>query len=162
MEWLGQPSHAMMETGGGLFLRPSDGYAERACWLAILCPGHDAEESTVRPKLLIVEDDAAMREVWEAVFGRRGWEVVAASSVAEGLSALDPPPDLLILDLGLPDGGGETILRQVREAGLRTRVVVTTGTDDAAVLSEVRSLRPEAMFAKPINVADVWRESLAA
>ena len=119
-------------------------------------------ELTVRPKLLIVEDDAAMREVWEAVFGRRGWEVVTASSVAEGLTSLDPPPDLLILDLGLPDGGGETILRRVREAGLRTRVVVTTGTDDATVLSEVRSLRPEAMFAKPINVADVWREALAA
>ena len=62
----------------------------------------------------------------------------------------------------LPDGGGEAVLRRVREAGLRTRVAITTGTDDATVLSEVRSLRPEAMFAKPINVADVWREGLAA
>ena len=116
----------------------------------------------MRPKLLIVEDDAAMREVWEAVFGRRGWEVVAASSVAEGLSSLDPPPDFLILDLRLPDGGGEAVLRRVREAGLKTRVAITTGTDDATVLSEVRALRPDAMFAKPINVADVWREALAA
>jgi DNA-binding response OmpR family regulator len=152
----------MMETDRGHFLRSSDGHAERTCLFAALCPGHDAEELTVRPKLLIVEDDAAMREVWETVFGSRGWEVVVTSSVAEGLSSLDPPPDFLILDLRLPDGGGETILRRVREAGLRTRVVVTTGTDDATVLSEVRSLRPEAMFAKPIKVADVWREALAA
>src|SRR4051812_2754718 len=152
----------MMGTDRGLFLRPSDGYAERACLLAILYPGHDAVESTVRRKLLIVEDDAAMREVWEEVFARRGWEVIAASSIAEGLSSLDPPPDFLILDLRLPDGGGEAILRRVREAGLKTRVAITTGTDDAAVLSEVRSLRPDAMLTKPINVADVWREALAA
>jgi len=154
--------HAMMETDRGLFLRSLDGHAGWTCLFAILCPGHDAEESTVRPKLLIVEDDAAMRGVWEAVFGRRGWEVVAASSVAEGLSSLDPPPDFLILDLRLPDGGGEAVLRRVREAGLRTRVAITTGTDDATALGEVRALRPEAMFAKPINVADVWRVALAA
>ena len=116
----------------------------------------------MRPKLLIVEDDSVMREVWETVFGRRGWEVVAASSVAEGLSSLDPPPDFLILDLRLPDGGGEAVLRRVREVGLRTRVAITTGTDDAAVLSEVRALSPDAMLSKPINVADVWRVALAA
>ena len=130
--------------------------------LAIIFSGADPEEAELRPRLLIVDDDAAMREVWGIVFGSRGWEVVAASSVAEGLSSLDPPPDFLILDLRLPDGGGEAILRRVREAGLKTRVVITTGTDDATVLREVMALRPEAMFAKPINVADVWRESLAA
>jgi DNA-binding response OmpR family regulator len=108
---------------------------------------------------LIVEDDPAMREVWQIVFARRGWEVAAATTIAEGLEGLDPPPDYLILDLKLPDGGGEAILRRVREDRLKTRVAVTTGSEDAAQLSEVRGLGPEAVFEKPVNVADVWREA---
>ena len=113
----------------------------------------------MRPKLLIVEDDASMREVWEVVFGSRGWDVTSASTVAEGLALHDPPPDYLILDLLLPDEGGEVILRRVRDAGLKTRVAVTTGSDDAQQLSEVKALKPEALFEKPVNVADVWREA---
>src|SRR4051812_30458119 len=81
-----------------------------------------ARESAVKPKLLIIEDDPDTQAVWRIVFARRGWEVVAASTVAEGRAALEHPPDFLILDLGLPDGGGEAILRAVRDAGLRTRV----------------------------------------
>ena len=81
----------------------------------------------------------------------------SASTVAEGLALLDPPPDYLILDLGLPDAGGEVILRRVRDAGLRTRVAITTGTDDAERLSRVKALKPEVLFEKPVNVADVWR-----
>ncbi len=64
-----------------------------------------------------------------------------------------------ILDLLLPDQGGEVILRRVRDAGLKTRVAVTTGTDDAEQLREVKALKPEALFEKPVNVADVWREA---
>ena len=120
---------------------------------------HDAGEFALRPKLLIVEDDPAMQTVWDVVFSQRGWDVAIASTVAEGLASLDPPPDYLILDLMLPDGGGEAILRRVRDAKLKTRVAVTTGTDDPAQLRLARSLEPEALFEKPINVADVWRGS---
>jgi len=68
-------------------------------------------------------------------------------------------PDYLILDLLLPDEGGEVILRRVRDAGLKTRVAVTTGTDNAEQLREVKALKPEALFEKPVNVADVWRKA---
>jgi len=62
----------------------------------------------------------------------------------------------------LPDQGGEVILRRVRDAVLKTRVAVTTGSDDDARLHEVQGLGPDAFFAKPINVADVWREGVSA
>jgi len=110
------------------------------------------------PKLLIVEDDCAMRTVWEVIFGRRGWDVAVATTLAEGLASLDPPPDYLILDLLLPDGGGEAILRKVRDERLTTRVAVTTAAQDPHLLRLVKQLCPEALFEKPINIADVWRE----
>lgn len=100
-----------------------------------------------------------MREVWQTIFTSRGWEVSLAATAAEGLALLDPPPDYLILDLCLPDQGGEAVLRQVRDAGLRTRVAVTTAVQDPGLMTLVQSLRPDALFAKPVDVANVWREA---
>ncbi len=112
----------------------------------------------MRPRLLIVEDDVSMRTVWQMVFAQRGWDVVVASTLAEGLASLDPPPDYLILDLRLPDGGGEEILRKVKDARLATRVAITTGIDDADQLKIARGLMPEAWFEKPVNISDVWKD----
>jgi DNA-binding response OmpR family regulator len=123
---------------------------------------HPTGEFAARPRLLIVEDDAALLVIWQIVFARRGWEVAVASTVAEGLASLDPPPDFLILDLLLPDQRGEVVLRRVREAGLKTRVAVTTASDDAGQLSTIGDLDPEALFLKPFSIADVWREGEAA
>ncbi|CAN5705377.1 hypothetical protein BH23PLA1_BH23PLA1_19750 [soil metagenome] len=124
--------------------------------------GMKPEEPDMRPSLLIVEDDEVMRTVWQVIFSARGWRVESASTMIEGLRKLDPAPDYLILDLQLPDGSGETILRKVRESGLKTRVVITTGSNDPDQLSNVRELHPEALFRKPLNVADVWREGQRA
>jgi DNA-binding NarL/FixJ family response regulator len=78
--------------------------------------------------------------------------------VAEGLSLLgqSPPPDGLLLDLDLPDGRGETLLRRVRDQHLPVRVAVCTGLGDPARWSEVRQLGSEALLRKPIEVADVF------
>ena len=111
----------------------------------------------MRPRLLIVEDDPAMTEVWQVVFSQRGWDVTVAATVAAGLASLDPAPDYLILDLRLPDGDGEAILRQIRETGLRTRVAVTTAMEDAERLGAVRGLGPETLLSKPVDVAEVWQ-----
>jgi DNA-binding NtrC family response regulator len=109
-------------------------------------------------KLLVVEDDESIRSCWEVIFSQRGWEVVSVGTVSEGLAALEPAPDYLILDLSLPDGGGEAILRKVRDENLQTRVAVTTGDNDAARLRDIKELHPEAFFRKPLNVVDVWWE----
>jgi DNA-binding response OmpR family regulator len=107
---------------------------------------------------LIVEDDELIRRAWHEIFGSRGWDVTAVGTVAEGMASLDPAPDYLILDLSLPDGDGETVLRKVRDDDLKTRVTVMTAVVDVSRLRRVRQLRPDALFMKPIDVAEVWRE----
>lgn len=140
-------------------------FLDVSCWLSRILPEmerpnrHDAEECPVQPKLLIVEDDRTLLEVWKTIFSTRGWNVVTATTLAEGLERLDSAPDYLILDLELPDGGGEAILRHIRASGMKTRVAVTTGSDDA---SRLTGLEPEALFHKPVDVAAVWQQGACA
>ncbi|WP_435011063.1 response regulator transcription factor [Tundrisphaera lichenicola] len=105
--------------------------------------------------LLVVEDDPTTRRALQRYFQLKGWEVRVASTVAEGLKLLDPPPDCVILDLMLPDQGGEVVLRKIRKDQLPTRVAVCTGTSSQARLDHVAKLGPDALLIKPITVADL-------
>src|SRR3954470_3877452 len=103
-------------------------------------------------RVLIVEDPKGTRSALRSLFSRKGWHVTQAATVAEGLDLLNPPPDCLVLDLMLPDGGGEAVLRKVRKDDLPTRVVaVTTGVSDPGRLAGVKELNPDVLLSKPID-----------
>jgi CheY-like chemotaxis protein len=104
-----------------------------------------------RHRMLLVEDDLQTRTLLRRILALCGWEVVEAATVAEGLARLATPPDCLLLDLELPDGDGESILRRVRADGLAVRVVVNTGTDDPDRLGAVSALNPDAVLKKPLD-----------
>jgi DNA-binding response OmpR family regulator len=108
-----------------------------------------------RPRLLVIDDDYYTRRALHTLFSRKGWQVGLASTVAEGLSRLDPAPRCIILDLNLPDGGGESVLREVRRRLPGTVVAVCSGSTDQAQLDEVRRLQPELMLCKPVDVAPI-------
>lgn len=107
-------------------------------------------------RLLVVEDDDVTCSALRSIFSRRGWEVSVARTVAEGLARLDPAPTCLVLDLGLPDGAGEAVLRAVRARKLETRVAVCTGTTDARRLASVMALHPDVLLAKPYDLGPVF------
>jgi len=102
-------------------------------------------------RLLLVEDHEDTRHLLRRMLTLCGWEVVEAATIAEGLARLDPPPECVILDLQLPDGDGEAILRKIRSDALPTRVVVNTGLEDSTRLGEVSDLKPEAVLHKPVS-----------
>jgi DNA-binding response OmpR family regulator len=110
-------------------------------------------------RLLIVEDHEPTRHLLDLFFRRRGWETSAAGTLAEGLSLLDsaPSPNCLLLDLDLPDGRGEVLLQKVRRDRLPVRVTICSGMGDPNRWSTVWRLAPEALFQKPVNLADVCR-----
>src|SRR4051812_7735781 len=115
---------------------------------------------------MIVEDDATTRRCLGGLFTRRGWEVCLAPTVGEALALLEHglEPDFLILDLRLPDGRGEAVLKAVQDAGLKTRVIVCTGMMDPIRLMRLREMEPNVMLIKPIDADVVCRlcESWAA
>jgi two-component system, OmpR family, alkaline phosphatase synthesis response regulator PhoP len=87
------------------------------------------------PKILIVEDDPAVRDVVEYALSREGMETEAVSSGEAATERLfsDAPFDLVILDLMLPDTDGVTLCRELRSADCASRdvpVIMLTARDD--------------------------------
>jgi len=107
--------------------------------------------------VVVVEDDRATRDALRSLFGRMGYAVDTATTVADGFCLLDPPPDYLVLDLMLPQGDGADLLRYIRSHHLPTRVAVTTGMSDPERLEAVSGLGPDGLLQKPIQVEDLCR-----
>jgi len=72
--------------------------------------------TTSAPRILVIDDEAQIRRFLDIGLRAEGYEVLLASNAAEGL-ALDvtQSPDLLILDIGLPDRDGHEVLAEVRQ-----------------------------------------------
>jgi two-component system KDP operon response regulator KdpE len=88
--------------------------------------------------ILIVEDEPPIRRLLRAALGAHDYRVIEASSGAEALAALrHHRPDLVLLDLGLPDIDGLALIAQIREANAVPIVVLSSRGDEGA---KVRAL----------------------
>lgn len=80
-------------------------------------------------RILVVDDDPAIRDLLLATLGFGAHEVLTAESGDEAVAqAGRAPPDVVVLDLDLPGQDGEAILRRLRGAGVQARVLVLTGS----------------------------------
>jgi two-component system, OmpR family, KDP operon response regulator KdpE len=85
----------------------------------------------MRTRVLVVDDDGAIRRVVATGLSARGYEVVEAATAAGGLAAVAmDSPDVVVLDLGLPDGDGVEVCRRVREFSRVPVLVLSVETSD--------------------------------
>jgi len=83
-------------------------------------------EPMTKRRILLVEDETSISEPLSAALGREGFVSTIAETVADGLERFrSDRPDLVLLDVMLPDGDGKDLLRQIR-AESRTPVVMLT------------------------------------
>jgi DNA-binding response OmpR family regulator len=88
------------------------------------------------PLLLLVEDDPRIRTALLRALDERGHAVASQPTGMAGLKhAVDDPPDLVVLDLGLPDVDGIALLRMLRSVSQVPVIVATARDDDRAVVA---------------------------
>jgi DNA-binding response OmpR family regulator len=86
-------------------------------------------------QLLLVEDDAAIRGALIRVLAEHGHAVTSTPSGMDALRrVLESPPDLVLLDLGLPDLGGQEALQMIRAVSPVPVVVITARDDEAEII----------------------------
>jgi two-component system KDP operon response regulator KdpE len=87
-------------------------------------------------KVLIVEDDREIRGLLRTALAAEGFEVLTAVSVSEATALLEhDPPDLVVLDLGLPDGDGAQLVRAVRSKSAMPIIVASARHQEAEKIS---------------------------
>jgi len=107
-------------------------------------------------RILVVDDDHAVRRSIDRALRLDGYDVVAVASGGEALEALALGPlDAVILDLGLPDIDGLTVCRNMRSAGDDTPVLMLTARD--AIDDRVQGLDAGAddYLVKPFALAEL-------
>jgi CheY-like chemotaxis protein len=109
---------------------------------------------TGAPRVLFVDDEASIRAFGERVLREAGYEVMVAWDGREALRlvAHQPPFDLFVIDLVMPQMRGDALAREVRRADPDAKVLYFTGHTDQ-LLSEKSTLGAhEAFLEKPVGV----------
>ena len=105
------------------------------------------------PHALIVDDDRNAAEALAELIANQGFSTACADSVEQARDLLVTAPDVILLDLVLPDGNGLELLRETTSRDLATQVIVVTG--HASLESSIEAMRHGATdyLLKPINLS---------
>jgi two-component system response regulator PilR (NtrC family) len=105
-----------------------------------------------KPRILIVDDEASLRETLGIIFTKEGFEARLAQNFTEGLAdALRSSPDVILCDIKMPDGNGLDLLRKVKAEHAQIPVIMITAhtsTEDAVEAMKVGAVD---YIKKPFN-----------
>ncbi len=107
-------------------------------------------------KILVIDDDRSIRETLELYLTEEGYEVVTAATGTEGLNRfVETSPDVVILDIRLPDVDGFTVLEDLREDEENVKVIMITAHHDMD--STITAMKGGAFdyIHKPVNVDEL-------
>jgi len=106
--------------------------------------------------ILIIEDDPLVRKTLASQLGKRGFEIIAAEDGEGGvLSFAERCPDLVLLDIRLPDMDGLEVLRRIKDKNRRAIILVMTAFDDMKTTIEAIKLGAYEYLVKPLNTAEL-------
>ena len=108
--------------------------------------------------ILIVDDDENIRSICRRVLEENGYTVREAADGKKGLDQIDQKvPDLLLLDLDLPELSGPELLRTLHERKLPIMTVLITAFGDSILMEQAMEFSPFTVLRKPFGTNDILR-----
>ena len=120
--------------------------------------------TTVRPRILLVEDEFEMRRLLAEVLQKEGYDITEAENGAEGVDHVleswrcggsTEPFDLVISDIRMPGWTGLEIVEIVATSGMATPVILITAFGTAETHVQARRLGAVAVFDKPFELSSL-------
>jgi len=106
--------------------------------------------------ILVIEDDILVRKTLLSHLGKRGFEVIWAEMGEDGIRKFaESCPDLVVLDVRLPDLDGLEVLRRIRERNRKATIVIMTAYDDMKTTVEAVKLGAFEYLVKPLNYVEL-------
>jgi len=103
--------------------------------------------------LLIVDDEPGIVEEVKAFFEEEGYRVYTADSGEDGIKLVQKlKPDLLMVDIKLPDVSGLRVLEAAKGSSAKTKTIVITGYVDQTLIDQAEKLGRDAFLQKPFNL----------
>ena len=119
-------------------------------------------QMTGKPRVLVVDDEPAILRFLRPALEANGFEVAAAATAAEAMKRIaGERPEIVVLDLGLPDGDGKDVIRQVRQWS-DVPIIVLSAREREAEKIEALDLGADDFVNKPFGVGELMARLRAA
>ena len=110
-------------------------------------------------KLLVVDDENGILEEVKSFFEEEGYQVFTADTGEEGIQLLKrEKPDVLLVDMKLPDMSGLLVLKVAKESSPLTKVIVNTGYVDQVMIDQAEELGRDVFLQKPFDLVCLKKE----
>lgn len=88
-----------------------------------------------KAEILVIDDEAAIRKLLQITLQSNDYHVTEAATAKDGtVMAANHPPDLIILDIGLPDASGHTVLTELREWYTNPIIILSVQKEEADII----------------------------
>jgi DNA-binding NtrC family response regulator len=92
-------------------------------------------------KILVIDDDRGIRQLLDTLLSLKGYEVVLAENGQKGLDLFrQEQPDVIVLDLKMPEMDGLTVLKEIRRIDSQQQVIMFTGAWTAKIEQQIHAL----------------------
>jgi DNA-binding response OmpR family regulator len=109
--------------------------------------------ASLNETVLIVDDDTLVRDLLARFLELRGYRVRTTHSGSEAVVvAAESKPDLILLDLVMPEMSGLDVLRALREQEYAGGIIVLTGNYNERLVEEAWSMAPQELLGKPVDL----------
>jgi two-component system KDP operon response regulator KdpE len=118
--------------------------------------------STVSLKVLVIDDEPPIRKLLRMGLSTQGYDIIEGTNGKNGLALLAENPDVIILDLGLPDIPGLELLSMIRERNERVPIVVLSSRGDETAKVEALDHGADDYVTKPFGMEELLARLRAA